>query len=521
MAVVNFIEFFPTLSEAMTERTSPQIDFYEVRGIQLLPNNTYPYIQTTNVSGGINLEDWTAYIVNTWDDSETDVTSYFSVDSIFTDSDGYNQFNWSLTNIPNDFGSKMVYLKVNQLVGDTFYSNMFQLTSTKSERTTRVDYRNTATAIMQSIQLKMWYWQDLKNQEATTYYETSTKNTVSVVVKSQLYERWITEPMSNSLFIKLSNVFEQKYVYLNLVRYNLFEGFDVKEHSGKQNFAQNIIKLAFNESDVYDPLNVTVITATYPSITISEVIANGLQAIYTFTYEYFTPTYFVYETSQDQVTWSSDTFGVSSPQGISFNGTGTWYFRMSHPEAISNIITLELGDIVNAVDDYVNVVKGATKRLNVLFNDDLVGATLITAVSTPSNGTATIVESSTKIDYVHNDSATTSDTFTYTIGNGITSDTATVYVTILNNSGNSTGFATSTTGNTDPETSCGFLLDTTRYHNGLNAQPTLADYIFTDLSQTTAFNGANKYYPISNGRAIKINSSGQVTDLWICGVGNA
>lgn len=70
MAVVNFIEFFPTLSEAMTERTSPQIDLYEVRGIQLLPNNTYPYIQTTNVSGGINLEDWTAYIVNTWDNSE-------------------------------------------------------------------------------------------------------------------------------------------------------------------------------------------------------------------------------------------------------------------------------------------------------------------------------------------------------------------------------------------------------------------------------------------------------------------
>jgi hypothetical protein len=521
MAVVNFIEFFSTLSEAMTERTSPQIDLYEVRGVQLLPNNTYPYIQTTNVSGGINLEDWDAFIVNTWDDSETDVTAYFAVDSVFVDADGFNQFNWSLTNVPFDFGSKMVYLKVSQLIGETFYSNMFQLTQTKSVRTTRIDYRNTATATMQSIQLKMWYWQDLKNQEATTYYETSTKNTVSVVVKSQLYERWITEPMSNSLFIKLSNVFEKKYVYLNLVRYNLFEGFEIKEHSGKQNFAQNIMKLAFNSSDTYDPLNPTVVTPLYPQIVLTDVVANGIEAIYTFTYADFAPTYFTYQTSQDQITWSSNNAGVTSPESITFNGTGTWYFRMSHPEAISNIITLELGGIVEAVNDNVNVVKGATKDVNVLFNDTLVGTTTITAVTVPTNGTATIIDAGTKVRYVHNDTATTSDSFDYTIGNGITSDTATVNVTIILSGVSSTGFAISTSGNANAETSCGFLLDTTRYHNGTNAQPTLGDFVYTDSSMLTAFNGANKYYPISNGRAIKINSSGQVTDLYICGAGNA
>lgn len=521
MAVVNFIEFYSTLSEAMTERTSPQIDFYEVRGIQLLPNNSYPYIQTTNVSGGINLEDWTAYIVNTWDNSETDVTAYFNVDNIFTDSDGYNQFDWSLTNVPFDFGSKMVYLRVDQLVGETFYSNMFQLTQNKSERTTRVDYRNTATATMQSIQLKMWYWQDLKNQEATTYYETSTKRTVSVVVKSQLYERWITEPMSNSLFIKLSNVFEQRFVYLNLTRYNLFEGFEIKEHSGKQNFAQNIIKLAFNGSDIYDPLNPTVITPTYPSIILSDVIANGITASYTFTYSNFTPTYFTFQTSQDQVTWNNTNAGVTSPESITFNGTGTWYFRILHPEAISNVFTLDLGSVVNAVDDSQNVVKGGTKDIDVLFNDTLVGTTTITSVTAPTNGTATIINSGTKIRYTHDDSVTTSDSFNYTIGNGISSDSATVSVTITNSGNNSTGFATSTSGNANSETSCGFVLDTTRYHDGINAQPTLGDFIFTDAALITSFNGTNKYYPISNGRAIKINSSGQVTDLYICGAGSA
>lgn len=436
MAIVNFIDFYSTVAEALTERTSPQIDFYEVRGIQLLPNNAYPYIQTTNVSGGIELEDWTAVIVNTWDDSETDVTAYFSVTNIFNDTDGFPQFDWSLTNVPYDFGAKMVYLKVDQLIGDTFYSNMFQLTDNKSEKTTRLDYRNTATATMQSIQLKMWFWQYLKNQEVTTYYETSTKNTVSNVIKSQLYERWITESISNSLYLKISNVFEQKFVYVNLTRSNLFDNIEVKEHSGKQNFAQNILKLAFNSTDTYNPLAVSPLPPVpdVPTITLSGVVPDGVNATYTFSYANFVPTYLVFDRSQDQITWTSNTLGVTTPQSVTFNGTGVWYFRISHPEAISNVIMLDLGSAVVAIDDYREILKGATINISVLANDTLVGTTTITGVTVPTNGTATSITGDTEVQYVHNDSVTTSDSFGYTISNGLTSDSATVYLSIITSS---------------------------------------------------------------------------------------
>jgi hypothetical protein len=513
MAIVTFIDFFSELADALTERTSPQIDFYEVRGIQLLPNNTYPYVQTTNVSGGIELEDWTAVIVNTWDNSETDVTAYFLVEDTFNDTDGFPQFDWSLTNVPYDFGSRMVYLKVDQLIGQTFYSNMFQLTANNSDKTTRLDYRNTATDTMQSIQLKMWYWQTLKNQDVTTYYETSTRNTVSRVVKSQRYERWITEVMSNSLYLKLTDVFEKKFVYVNLTRSNLFDNLEVKEFSGKQNFAENILKLAFNSNDVYDPLTVPAVPSV-PYILLSSIVTNGLSAIYTFSYGDFVPTYLVFEYSDDQVTWTSQNLGVTSPQSVTFNGTGVWYFRISHPEAISNVIMLDLGDAVVAVDDAAQVEKGGIVDIPVLVNDTLVGTTTITGVTVPTNGTAIAINGDTEIRYTHNDSSTTFDTFDYTIGNGLTSDSATVNV-VITLIGTSTSFSISV-GRPAQARACVLSLSQTKYHNGAGVVPSVNDYVFDDAALTTPFDGSEDYFAVFGGRWIIIDANGKVISTGFC-----
>jgi hypothetical protein len=518
MAVVNFIEFYTTLAEALTERTSPQIDFYALRGVQLLPNNTYPYIQTTNVSTGIELEDWTATIVNTWDGTETVVTAYFAVDSVFVDENGMAQFNWSLTNVPFDFGGRMVYLRVEQLIGETFYSNMFQLTDLNNDKTTRIDYRNVSTDTMQSIQLKMWFWQILKNQEISSYYETSTRNTVTTMVKSQQYERWITDVISDSLFLKITNIFEKKFVYVNLTKCNLFDNLEIKEHSGKENFAKNILKLAFNSSDTYNPLAVAAPVDAFPSITLSSIVANGLDAIYTFSYANFVPTYLVFQYSQDEVTWTDNVLGVSSPQLVTFNGTGIWYFRIEHPEAISNTISLDLGSTVVAVDDTAQVAKGGVVDISVLFNDTLVGTTTITSVTTPTNGTAVAITGNTQIRYTHNDTVTTFDTFDYTIGNGLTSDTATVNMTITAIQGLSIPFGTSTTGDPHKPNSCLISLDTTRFFTSATpaALPSIGDTIYIDQPLTTAFNGSNKWFPVPTGRTIRINTSGVVTEVEIC-----
>ena len=519
MADVNFIEFYDTLDNALTERTSPQINLYEVRGIQLLPNNTLPYVQTTNINGGISLEDWTVYIVNTWDLSETDISAYFVVESIFADENGDNQFTWSITNVPNDFGNKMVYLKATQTIGETFYSNMFQLTYNNSDRTTRIDYKSYNIDTMQSIQLRMWYWQTLKNQEVSTYYETSTRNTVTNVIKSQKYEHWLTDSISNSLFLKISDIFQYKYVYVNLIKSNLFENLEIKEHSGTQNYTSNILKLAFNSGDIYNPLavEIPVVEPLIPSITLIDVVANGTNAIYTFSFANFTPSYLTFQTSETQLTWNSTNAGTTSAQIIPFSEIGTWSFRIVHPLAESNIIQLDLGAAVDAVDDAVQCEKGGIAYITPLLNDALVGTVTITALSTPTNGTAVVIDGGLGIQYTHNDSATVFDTFTYTISNGSTSDTATVSVTVTAISGGSGSFLTSATGETTKSASCVIALNTTRYFNNIGVSEPQGGYtIYTDAALTTVFDGEDKWYPITGGKAILINSFGIVIDKQLC-----
>lgn len=516
MAFVNFIDFYNTLDEALFIRTSPQVDYYEERGIQLLPNNTLPYIQITNVTGGIELEDWTVFVVDKCTGTETDITAQFLVDEIFTDDSGDAQFKWSITNVAADFGNNLVYLKAIQSIGETFYSNVFQFTANESEKTTRIDYKEKTSDSMQSIQVKMWFWQPLKNQEVSTYYETSTRNTVTTVIKSQKYERWITQEISNDLFIKISEVFENKLAYINLIRSRLFEAVEVKEHAEQQNFEENILKITFNNSDVYDPLFVAPVSNLIPEITLTSVVPNGFSAIYTFSYSNFTPNYLTLQTSQDQVSWNSTNVGITSSQSIPFTGTGTWYFRIIHPEAISNVIQLDLGSSVVANNDTFQVAKGGVVDIPVLVNDTLVGSTTITNVSTPTNGTAAIIESGTKIRYTHNDNTAAFDTFNYTISNGITSDSADVNGTITND-GSSTAFSISNTGRSSEDSACVLNVNGTLWHNGDGVNPALDNFIFNDASLSNPYEGGDFWYAISGGVIIKINELGKVIDITLCG----
>lgn len=444
---------------------------------------------------------------------ETEITDYFKVERVFSDDNGEAQIDWSLTNVPFDFGTNLIYLKVNQLIGETFYSNAFQLTDYDSNRTCRIDYRNNDIDTMQSVQLQMFFWQDLKTTELSTYYETSTRNTVTTTVKSQKHERWVTEFISNDLLIKITDVFENKFVYVDLERCYLFEAVEVPEHEHEADFEESTIKLAFNKNDVYDPLYVEPVT-NIPSITLNSVEANGVNAIYDFDLENFNPTYLNFQGTQDINNWAGINKGVSSPQSVPFNEIGTWYFRIVHPEAISNVIQLDLGSNVEAVNDNVSIGKGQSIDISVLFNDVLVGNTYISTVSNPTNGTVAIIESGTKIRYTHNDSATSSDSFTYTITNGISSDTATVYVSVL---AESKDFLMFDYAGTKPQHACSVGGNSTiKFHSGSSQDPQIGDTVYIDYAQNNVFVGFDKYYKISGGKVIKINNVGVVTDVQFC-----
>ena len=526
MARVTFINLFDSLDEALSEKSSPQIDqsFHTPKGIQLMPNSDYPYIQCTDSVNGIELEDWTVNVVQLCNGQKTDITTYFEVERVYADDYGIAQFEWSLTNVPYDFGYRYVYLEVNQSVGETFYSNLFQLTANNPDEITRLDYKDKETETMLSIGLRMWFWQELKKQEIGSYYQTSTKNTVITLVKSQKFEKWATDVVSNNLFLKITDLFENKYIYADLYRCNLFEALEVSEYQSAESYKQNFLKLSFNKSDTFLPTLESIFPTDsetiVPTITLDSMVFNTVSAVYSFNYENFLPGFLTFERKLNSDTdWISDNSGIASPQYIPFTGTGLWDFRIKSPEATSNTITQDLSAIVIANDDVLNIIKGATAEIDVLFNDTLSGDTIITEFTAATNGIITIIEDGKKLKYFHNDTETETDSFTYTISNGTTTSTATVHIAIRAY----TVFKIVRT----PALSSGFacIIDfrdaEVFFYNG-SISPKIGDTVFDDYDESLIgedlrpFNGNDLWYHIDNDRVIRINNDGLVTDKDIC-----
>jgi hypothetical protein len=118
---------------------------------------------------------------------------------------------------------------------------------------------------------------------------------------------------------------------------------------------------------------------------------------------------------------TSDTFTYTVSDG--FGGTATGTVTITIESAVNNVPV--------AVDDVGDVANGGTVEIDVTSNDsDADGHTLtVDSVDQGTNGTASITSGG--VTYTHDGSATTSDTFTYTVrdSNGGTA-TGTVTVTI-------------------------------------------------------------------------------------------
>jgi hypothetical protein len=161
----------------------------------------------------------------------------------------------------------------------------------------------------------------------------------------------------------------------------------------------------------------------------------------------------------------------------------------------------------------------------VLFNDTHSGSPVVTIESAPTNGGA-VAETNGTITYTNNGTIG-ADSFVYRITEGGATDTATVNISVkVPSVGATSSFSMSNTGydsspESDGEPACEYLLTITKYHDGVFTYPTLADTIYNESSGTTAFNGQDRYWAIAGGRTIRIDASGEVTDVWICGAGNA
>lgn len=238
------------LNLALSSKESVITKHFNFNGVQLLPFVTDTYYQQTNTTDGIELEDYTVYVVDLKSSLKTDITDSFLVFENNVDSKGNPQCLWGLTNIQTDFGFNYVYLEINQVLGETFYSSPFKITEYKKEFTSRFEYRDSKNDYYQSIQLEAWFRQTVNRDELATYYELSTKNTVTQTFKASTLEKWYTGVFSNNLMLSFRDIINSKYLYIDKLRSNIVEPFEIPTLEANQNFSQKDFLLSVNKDDI-------------------------------------------------------------------------------------------------------------------------------------------------------------------------------------------------------------------------------------------------------------------------------
>jgi len=282
--IAPIINLYKTKEEAFYFKDSWMNQFYRFKGIQLMPNSEYKYIQATNTpNGGIELEDWTVNLVDLCTETKTDITDSFLVEALINSDNGDHQIVWSLLNVPLDNKMNLVYLEVTQTVGETFYSNPFLMTELQKEKTTLFHYKENKYDWYQSIQMQTWYRQPSNITDLTTYYETSTKNTVSKAIKTNFLEIYGTENMNIDTLIQLSSVLYCPYLYVNLIRGYIYKAIEIPTLKAREAFGDITYSISPNKNDVLDlenfqpPSNIISVTSITVKVTPNRNPSNGYE----------------------------------------------------------------------------------------------------------------------------------------------------------------------------------------------------------------------------------------------------
>ena len=278
------INLYTTKAEALYFKDSQRNSFYEFGGIQLLPNGTY--IQKLN---DIQLKDtYKATILRVSDDSAIGILPYLiqeanyaviyaASNTIYAASDtitvGSNTDSITYISITpsQDCNNDLIYIGFSDVDNSTvyaasntiyaasnsyinsnsssnydYYTSPFYITSLDEDNTTKITYKNLASDNYQSIGLKVWFRQKSRQSELTTYYESSTRNTVTQAIKTHNLEMYESEFMSMDDLIMTTEILESPYLYIGSTRYSLFEAIKIPELTQQENFAKIKFTLAPN-----------------------------------------------------------------------------------------------------------------------------------------------------------------------------------------------------------------------------------------------------------------------------------
>ena len=240
------INLYTTKAEALYFKDSQRNSFYGFGAIQLIPNESY-----TQKITGINLTNpYAVSILKVEDDSVLGNITY-SIQEV-TDLTYYLSINPT-----KDCYSDLIYLRFTY--GSTnYYTNPFYITALDEDRVTRFSYKDLEVEYYQSIGFRTWFRQKSKQSELTTYYESSTKSTVTQAIKTRILEMYESELMSAEDLILIAEILKSPYLYIGNTKYNLFESVKIPELTQQENFGSIKFTLAgkseFEESKQIVPI---------------------------------------------------------------------------------------------------------------------------------------------------------------------------------------------------------------------------------------------------------------------------
>lgn len=316
---------------------------YSFAGVHLLPNYPYRYIQRTYANDGIEIEDFIVRVKSMCGDTLGTITDYFHIERNFNDEDtGLPQVEWSLDEVPDDFGYQLIYLEIQSGADGFTYSSPFMLTADRGEYTSAWFYRNNTEDTMLSIGIQTYFRQKKSSQELKNYNPVSTGVTYTATSRLTQYEKWNSEIIDINIIEQFKEIFLCREIYAlpqNFdglpVRTGLEEPIDSPDLEAGENFAEFEALFARNYKVTYDPDALPYVppgpTPEAPFIALSKVLRlNSNQVSYVFGYGNFSPTFLTYQFSTDGATWSDSTGDVLSPHTVNVpnNNTINYYYRI-------------------------------------------------------------------------------------------------------------------------------------------------------------------------------------------------
>lgn len=410
-----FINIFSTKSDALSVRKSVHTHIYNHRGIQLLPekeNEYRKYIQTSDVKEGIVLEDWIVFLVSLCDGTRTEITSSFFIERVFQDNNGVSQIDWSLRDLP-EMGTGLLYLEINQwlepgVFSQTWYTNVFQVTDVGYEATARIDYNDSIYDTMQSIQLQIYWWQDDRNFDISSYNPVSKRGARRTVTsRSNEFEVWCTKVINRNFIISLTRLFDLTYMYVDFERCWPFEPSEIPRLEFDENFKDYTFTLSFDKNDIFDPNYIPPVPELLPSIDFQNIqyIGNNRISLTYQTYN-FSPIGLTIQHSMDGVTWTDDTFA-----------TLTNFYTLPYPYA-----TLTYLRIVSLLDNvFSNVLTFQTEQPLVISSATAIKNSFGLFIITVNYNTAyftgqNILISTSGVESLHPNTGTITHNITGTLG---------------------------------------------------------------------------------------------------------